>query len=182
MKIKRQYIQKKFDRENLLNKYFATPGLLPLILVLDHLKPNFNVGKILRTAEFFSLKAVYLINIPFFDPLPAKGAVRKIPIKHFANFNECLQNLKDEEYHLYSFELSATRKLGQINFPKKSAFILGNEEFGVSFKNKDYPEITPLIIPRLGVTESLNVAVAAGITCFEYVRQVEPKSENTITN
>lgn len=171
MKNKRQYTQKKFERESFLNKHFATPGKLPLILVLDHLKPDFNVGKIVRTAEFFSLSAIYLINIPFFDPVPAKGAVRRIPIKHFKNFSDCFLELKNEGHKLYSFDLKATEILGQITFPQKSAFILGHEEYGLSFKIEDYPEIISILIPRLGLTDSLNVSVAAGMGCFEYVRQ-----------
>ena len=55
--------------------------------------------------------------------------------------------------------------------PDKSAFILGNEDRGISFETASYPEIECLSIPHFGVTESLNVSVAASIVMYEYISQ-----------
>ncbi|MEW8584722.1 MAG: TrmH family RNA methyltransferase, partial [Candidatus Thiodiazotropha sp.] len=55
--------------------------------------------------------------------------------------------------------------------PKRTAFVLGHEEWGHSFERNDYPEITSVAIPQFGEVESLNVSVAASIVMYEYVRQ-----------
>ena len=46
----RQYMQKSFERQRLLNKVLAQPGPFPYVLILDHLKVDFNIGKIIRSA------------------------------------------------------------------------------------------------------------------------------------
>nr|WP_231892858.1 TrmH family RNA methyltransferase [endosymbiont of unidentified scaly snail isolate Monju] len=54
---------------------------------------------------------------------------------------------------------------------EKSAFVVGNEEFGLSFEPTDYPGMQTLRIPLFGQMESLNASVAAAIVMYEYVRQ-----------
>ena len=55
--------------------------------------------------------------------------------------------------------------------PGKSAFIFGHEEFGISFEKNDYKGIEVLQIPQYGMSQSLNVSVAASIVMYEYIRQ-----------
>ena len=66
-KIKDQVI-KKFERQKSLNKIHGKYGPHKLIMVLDGLKPDYNIGKIYRTAEALGIHAIYLVGISFFDP------------------------------------------------------------------------------------------------------------------
>ena len=59
-----------------------------LVLVLDHLKAGFNVGKIIRSANVFGIREVHLVGIPPFDPGPTKGALRHTRTRRFATFSE----------------------------------------------------------------------------------------------
>jgi tRNA G18 (ribose-2'-O)-methylase SpoU len=61
--------------------------------------------------------------------------------------------------------------LTSLQLPEKAAFVLGHEEWGHSFDPQDYPDIEGLSIPQYGEIESLNVAVAASVAMYEYVRQ-----------
>lgn len=149
----------------------ATPGKHDYILVLDHLQAGFNVPKIFRSAEALGAHEIHLINIEPFDPAPAKGAFRKVPAKFFDSVESCLQQLRDRDYQLFTLEAEKGTPLHKVQLPVKSAFILGNEEFGISFNSADYPEIQCLSIPHFGVTESLNVSIAASIVMYEYVCQ-----------
>ena len=71
---------KKLERELILNKIESKPGIHDLVLILDHLKSGFNIAKIIRTAEAFSLREVHIIGTRFFDPYPAKGAIKRVKI------------------------------------------------------------------------------------------------------
>lgn len=149
----------------------AKPGIFEYIIILDNLKAKFNVPKIFRSAEAFGAKAVHLINIGPFDPSPAKGSFRKVPALFYDDFDACYQTIKTE-YTFFVLEAHAKHCLTSINFPKKSAFILGNEELGISFNKEDYPEIQSIAIPQFGSVESLNVSIAASIVMYEYVKQL----------
>ena len=158
---------KKQKRKNLL----APPGRHRFIIVLDHLKPAFNIGKIFRSADAFGAAEVHLIATDFFDPAPAKGSFKWVPARFYKNFEECHSELIARDYTLFAMDSVTGQDLAVASLPEKSAFIFGNEEFGHQFDRGSYPEIKSLKINQVGKVESLNVSIAASIVMYEYVRQ-----------
>lgn len=163
-------MQARFVKAVRRNKVDAAPGIHPCIVVLDGLKPDFNIGKIFRTAEAFSIREIHLVNIEYFDPEPAKGSVRWLPFFHHENFNACYQAITARGYTCITLEPGQQSLLGRQNLPKQAAFIFGHEEFGLSFNRAEYPEIRSLSIAQWGYVQSLNVSIAASIVLYEYVR------------
>jgi tRNA G18 (ribose-2'-O)-methylase SpoU len=68
-------------------------------------------------------------------------------------------------------EPAESAALPTLDFPRKSAFIFGHEEFGICFQKADFPDVRSVMIPQFGRVQSLNVSVAASIVMYEYVRQ-----------
>lgn len=167
---KRQYMQKTFERQRLLNKIHAKPGAFPYVVILDHLKVDFNIGKIIRSAEAFGAQAVEVVGTVFFDPLPAKGCMKRVPWTMRKTFHETYEAYDKEGFTFYAFDSEAPEALHEVQFPDKSAFILGHEGFGVTFKKENYPKIKFIKIPQFGMVESLNVSVAASVVMYEFVR------------
>jgi tRNA G18 (ribose-2'-O)-methylase SpoU len=169
----------KANTRNMLLRYqkerqknvLAKPGSNQFVLVLDHLKPGFNVAKIFRSAEAFGAAAVHLVNIGPFDPAPAKGAFRKVPAFFHDDFAACYQQLTSREYSVFRLAPETSESLCHCQLPEKSAFILGHEEFGCSFDPGEYSAIQSLSIPQYGRVQSLNVSIASSIVMYEYVRQ-----------
>jgi tRNA G18 (ribose-2'-O)-methylase SpoU len=71
----------------------ASPGRHNFVLVLDHLKPRFNIGKIFRSAKAFGAEAVHLIGIDFFDPAPSMGSYKWVPAKFYKSFDQSYEDL-----------------------------------------------------------------------------------------
>ena len=157
----------KDRRRNLL----AQPGAHEFVIILDQLKPGFNVGKIFRSAEAFGAAAVHLVNIGAFDPAPAKGSFRKVPAVFHENFADCYTVLSEQGYQFILLAPEGASSLCNISLPAKSAFILGHEEFGFSFDQGDYADLEKITIPQFGTVQSLNVSIAASVVMYEYVRQ-----------
>lgn len=149
----------------------AKPGPHPFIVVLDHMKAGFNVAKIFRSAEVFGAREVHLVNIGPFDPSPGKGGFKKVPARFFDSFADCHAELIARDYRVFTLNAAAENSLLSVRLPEKSAFVLGHEEWGHSFDLEDYPDIQGVSIPQFGQIESLNVAVAASVAMYEYVRQ-----------
>ncbi|MCK4865954.1 MAG: TrmH family RNA methyltransferase [Gammaproteobacteria bacterium] len=162
----------KKDRQR---NVMAKPGKHAFILILDHLQAGFNVPKIFRSAETFGAHEIHLINVEPFDPAPAKGAFRKVPAKFFDNISDCFAELEKRDYHLFTLEADKGKTLYDAKLPEKSAFILGNEDNGISFEYSSYPNVECLSIPQFGQTESLNVSIAASIVMYEYISQYRAK-------
>ncbi len=160
----------RYQKERQKN-VLAKPGKYQFVLVLDHLKPGFNVPKIFRSAEAFGATAVHLVNIGPFDPAPAKGSFRKVPAVFHDDFASCYDQLLELGYQLFRLTPEAKESLCHSQLPEKSAFVLGHEEFGCSFLPDEYPNIKSLSIPQYGSVQSLNVSVASSVVMYEYVRQ-----------
>ncbi|MBW2477757.1 MAG: TrmH family RNA methyltransferase [Deltaproteobacteria bacterium] len=149
----------------------ANPGQNDMVLILDHLKPSYNVAKIFRSAEAFGAHAVHLIGIGPFDPAPAKGSFRKVPARFHEQFKDCYEELSAKGYKVYIIEPDAKQTLMATKMPRLSAFVLGHEEFGHSFNREAFPCLEALAIPQFGSVQSLNVSIAASVVMYEYLRQ-----------
>ncbi len=157
----------RYEKHRRMN-VLAKPGVHDFVIVLDNLKPGFNVAKIFRSAQAFGAHSVHLINIGQFDPSPAKGAFKYVPARFYDDFSDCYHHLHNEGYQFFILEPNNSELLHKVNFPAKSAFVMGNEELGISFNPDDYPEIRRLAIQQYGNVESLNVSIAASIVMYQY--------------
>jgi tRNA G18 (ribose-2'-O)-methylase SpoU len=171
--------QRRFARTQALRRYekhrrrnlLACPGAQAFVLVLDHLKAGFNVPKIFRSAEAFGAAEVHLIGIGPFDPAPAKGAFRTVPARFFDRFEDSYRLLRERDYGVLTLQPAGGEVLFDSPLPRRSAFVFGHEERGLSFRVEDFPGIRALTIPQTGRVQSLNVSVAASIAMYEYVRR-----------
>ncbi len=168
---KRLDIEARYEQARRRNLVSAKKGLHEYILVLDGLKPDFNIGKIFRTADAFGAREIHLVGVRAFNPDSAKGSVRWVTFYHHDDFPSCYQALTEKGYTFTVLEPGCSELLGSCTLAKKSAFVMGHEEFGISFDRSNYPDIEAISIPQWGHVQSLNVSVAASIVMYEYVRQ-----------
>jgi tRNA G18 (ribose-2'-O)-methylase SpoU len=173
---RKSWYTRKYNKEIILSRHHE-PGPFSYVLVLDHLKASYNVGKLIRTANALGCREVHLVNIPTFDPSPAKGTLRQTRTARFETFQQSYDSLISEGYTLFSLDPQAEDTLGFFPLPEKSAFILGHEEYGCSFDPKDFPEVRPLRIQQYGKVNSMNVSIAGALASYEYLRQHALKPE-----
>jgi tRNA G18 (ribose-2'-O)-methylase SpoU len=162
--------QRRFTRDKNRN-LLAVEGPRQVVIVLDGLKPSFNIGKIFRSADAFGVRKIHLVGTSIFDPAPAKGSFRWVPAVFDENFAACHKTLADEGYHFFVFTPHGGKALQEVQLPERSVFVFGHEKFGFSFELTDYPDLHPVHIPQIGRVESLNVSVAASIAMYDYTRQ-----------
>ena len=168
---KQEKTERRFLQQKYLNVRHSSPGPQSFSLVLDHLKPDFNVGKIFRTADAFGAREVCLVGVSWFDPSPAVGSFKHIPAKFFDTFAECHAYLKGQGLTMYRLEPEHGGLLTEAPIAKDCALLLGNEGIGHSFKREDFPDVQSLRIPQWGRAQSLNVSVAAAVAMYEYCRR-----------
>ena len=79
-------------------------------------------------------------------------------------------------YAIVATVLDGSKDLYDIDFPEKTAVVVGNEAHGVSGEVEDLAQIRTLI-PMCGSSESLNASVAGSVVMYEIFRQKRLKSE-----
>lgn len=165
------WAKKQFIKHHRHNLMFAKPGLHQCVVILDNLKPSFNIGKIFRSGDAFGIHEIHLIGIDYFPSTSAKGSFKWVPAYFHQDFEECYAVLKKREYAFFILEPTADKSIDQIKLGSRSAFVFGHEEHGMSFDQKMYPDMTTIRVPQYGRVESLNVSIAASIVMYEYLRQ-----------
>ncbi len=162
--------RRQFHRELILSR-LQPPGAFPVVLVLDHMKPTFNIGKIIRTANAFGVREVHLVGIPIFHPKPCAGTLKHTRTRSYDTFAECHADLSKEGYRFLALEPGGDALLGAVSLPMKTAFIVGHEDRGLSFNPDEFSHVRRMRIAQFGAVQSLNASIAASVACFEYLRQ-----------
>ena len=136
-------------------------------LALDGIQDPGNFGTIIRTADWFGITQIFA-SAECADLYNSKtiqatmGSFLRTTIQYVD-----LENLiAENKFEQIAVAVMNGKKLEETNFAKSGLLILGSEGKGVA-KNIISKATHPITIAGKGHTESLNVAVAAGIICSQ---------------
>jgi len=146
---------------------------LPVYVILNSIRSSYNVGSIFRTSDGAMIEKLYLCG---YTPHPpnkeilktALGATESVSWEYIKDPKEVILELREKGIKVGALELTDN------SFPyydlKKDIFplciLIGNEISGVSQDLLDLCDFS-IDIPQYGIKQSLNVAVAYGVTIFE---------------
>ena len=158
---------------------FKTREKLPLILVLDNVRSGLNVGSIFRSADAFALEKILLCGITAQPPhreilKTALGSTESVDWEYMDQTASAVKRLKETGCQVFAIEQTTEKTWLQDFIPEKNqkyAFVLGNEVEGVEDTVLQLCD-GAIEIPQFGTKHSLNVAVAAGIAAWEFVRKM----------
>jgi len=159
------------------NEFKARQPAAPLLIILHGLNNPVNVGAILRTAEAAGVSGVFT-TANTADPFSAKslrgamGSTFRMPILTGAEYPQVIEWCRAESIQTVCASATADNTYTEIDWRRASALIVGSESAGLSAEEIKAADIAARI-PMKGSTESLNVAVAAGIFLYESLRQRE---------
>ena len=150
-------------------------GRTPVLLLLDGITDVRNVGAIARSAEVFGVDALV---VPFKGAArigadavkTSAGAITRITLCRERSIAAACQVLQKMGLKVMVADQRAERRVYQCSFAEPVAIVVGGEGEGVYQGIRDLADIK-FSIPQLGVTDSLNVSVAAGIILYEATRQ-----------
>ncbi len=149
------------------------PTRSSLILVLDRVRDPGNAGTLLRSAEAAGVDLV-LIGPETVDPFNEKvvraamGSHFRLPLRVCEVWSDVMAYI-DVGVPIYLAEGEATTAYDEVDWQHPSLLVVGGEAAGASVEARRVA--TPIAIPMLGRTESLNAAMAGTIMLFEAARQ-----------
>lgn len=154
-----------------------TQRKIDLALVLENLSEGLNISAILRTAEGFGVGLVCIIHSrsvkPKLSMQASSGAMKWLDIKYYTSITICLKLLKKSGFKIISSVVDPKASpLWEQSFRGKVAIMVGNEAKGLSQKAINLSD-KKVYLPMSGLTESLNVSVAAALFLYEVIRQKE---------
>ncbi|MBO4250466.1 MAG: RNA methyltransferase [Paludibacteraceae bacterium] len=153
---------------------------LPLVVVLDNVRSQHNVGAVFRTADAMRIERVVLCGICSCPPnqeihKTALGAEESVEWQYYKETREAVQALQAEGFTVYAVEQAhdsvTLEAISQLVESRKSkdksrlAVIFGHEVFGVQQEVIDLCQGC-IEIPQYGTKHSMNVSVTAGIVIY----------------
>jgi TrmH family RNA methyltransferase len=148
-----------------------------LVVVLDGLQDPGNAGTIARAAEAFGASGIMFLKgtVSPFNPKAlraAAGSLFRVPFAYGLDAALARAALQQNKLDVYAgVPCNAglpSKPLGEVDFSRRCAIVVGNEARGVSPQLRS--TAIDICIPTSGV-ESLNAAMAAGILLYEARRQ-----------
>ena len=129
----------------------------------------------LRAGEGAGLSAI-LANrgtVDIYNPKVIRatmGSIFRVPVVYADDWLAALRELSANHVSLYAAALQASVPYDSIDYPEKTAFLIGNEAAGLTAETIAMANQS-IHIPMLGQVESLNAAVAASVLLYERARQ-----------
>lgn len=143
------------------------------VLTEDVHKPH-NISAIIRTCDAVGVFEIHSVN--FTDELltysqVAKGSEKWVHIQTHTEIKTAITYLQQRGFQVYAAHLSdVSIDYRQIDYTRPTGILLGAEKWGVSEEAAELVD-GHLIIPMVGMVQSLNVSVAAAVILFEAMRQ-----------
>lgn len=146
---------------------------LPVYVILNSIRSSYNVGSIFRTSDGAMIKKLFLCG---YTPHPPKkeilktalGSTESVDWEFVEDAKEVILKLKSEGIKICALEQTHKSRVHYSIESKEFpiALIVGNEITGVSQDLIDLCDFS-IEIPQYGIKQSLNAAVAYGISIFE---------------
>lgn len=145
-----------------------------LTLCLEEVhKPN-NVSAVIRTADAAGVHKIHAVwpneQMRTLSHTSA-GARNWVEVETHSNIDSAVTQLKQQEMQILATNLSDNAgDFREIDYTKPTAIILGGEKHGISSHALSLAD-QDIIIPMVGMVQSLNVSVASALILFEAQRQ-----------
>ena len=157
-------------------------GGKPFLIVADGVTDPGNLGALLRSASCAGATGVVLprhraVHITPTVAKAAAGAIEHLPMALVGGIPNALARLRDLGVWVVGLDMVADRTLFELGDVAREpiALVLGAEGRGISRLTRQRCDVV-VRIPLVGPLESLNVATAGAVACYEVTRQRMPGS------
>ena len=146
-----------------------------LTIVIENIHDPHNVSAMLRSADAVGIHEVQLVytkeKFPRVGKKSSSSANKWVQLRKYDSVQSCYERLRAEGFAIYATRLEeSARPLYSLDLNQKTAFVFGNEHAGVSDEAAALADAT-IMIPMMGMIQSLNVSVACAVTVYEALRQ-----------
>ncbi len=145
-----------------------------LTVCLDTVHKSNNISAIVRTADAVGIHKVHAIwpdaNMRV-SGNTASGSQQWVQVEKHYTAADAIASLKLQNMQILATNLSSEAvDFKEIDYTKPTVLVMGNERDGVSQEMIDAAD-HQIIIPMVGMVQSLNVSVATALVLFEAQRQ-----------
>ncbi len=146
---------------------------LGLTLCLEQVHKPHNVSAIVRSCDAVGVHQVHAVwdEKPQMRKGTAMGSQNWVEVVEHNNIEQAVSHLKSQNMQVLVTNLSSSAiDFREIDYTRPTAIILGQEKHGATQAAIDLAD-QDIIVPMVGMVQSLNVSVAAALILYEAQRQ-----------
>jgi len=147
---------------------------LDLTVLMDNVHKPHNLSAIMRTCDAVGIHNMHAVTRERFIKTVkdvTQGTGKWVNVQIHPDLNDAVTHIKANKMQVLAAHLSNTATdFRKIDYTQPTAVMLGTELHGVSDEGLEMAD-QHVVIPMLGMIDSLNVSVAAAMILFEAQRQ-----------
>ena len=143
--------------------------------MLENVHDPHNLSAVLRSCDAVGIGTVHLVYTweerPKLSRTSSASAVKWLCIVEHSSIADCYQALRAKGFRIYATHLGeASLDLYELDLVQPTALVFGNEHRGVSREALALAD-AGVVIPMMGMVQSLNISVACAVSLYEALRQ-----------
>lgn len=155
-----------------------------LVVLLDHVTDEGNFGAIVRSAEVVGAAGVVIAkaraaSVGTAAYKTSAGAVMHVPIAQVPNLGKAIEQLQDAGFWAGGATEHAHDDVWHAPMGGRLCLVMGSEDEGISHLVRQKCDFE-CRLPQRGRIESLNVAQAATVMCYEWLRRVSQEESGQV--
>ena len=156
----------------------TSPGA---VAILHEVRDPGNAGTIVRSADAAGAAGVVFAgsSVDAYNPKGVRasaGSIFHVPVVRDVGTEDALSSLRAKGFAVIAMDMHGDEDLFEAELPRSSAFVFGNEAHGLPSEILEAADHR-VRVPHAGRAESLNLAAAATVCLFEWVRRGRTAAE-----
>ncbi len=145
-----------------------------LTVCMEQVHKPHNVSAVIRTADAVGIHEVHAVwpSVRMRTVVSASaGSNSWVKVKTHSHIAEAVRHLKDRGMQVLATNLSDKAvDFRDVDYTKPTCILMGQEKFGISAEALALAD-QDIIVPMVGMVQSLNVSVASALILYEAQRQ-----------
>jgi tRNA (guanosine-2'-O-)-methyltransferase len=147
-----------------------------LTIILENVHDPHNVSAVLRSCDAVGILGVHVVYTieappPAFARQTSASSTKWIDYTAHDSIKDCYASLREKGMLIAATAWNDDRvQLYDVDFTRPIAVAFGNEMRGLTEEAVEFADIN-VVIPMVGMVQSLNISVACAVTLYEAFRQ-----------
>lgn len=142
-----------------------------LVIALENTERDFSMGTIVRSANAFGVRHVYIIGRRQWNKRGAMMTDKYLHVHYVPTTAEFVAEMRYQERSIIAVDnITGSVPLHRAELPERAVLVFGQEGPGISQQMSDAADLL-VAIEQFGSTRSLNVATAATVAMYVWVQR-----------
>ena len=142
-----------------------------LVIALENTERDFNMGTIVRSANAFGVRQIYVIGRRQWNKRGAMMTDKYLHVQYVSSTAEFVELMRSENREIIAIDnIPGSVNMSETSLPERAVLVFGQEGPGISEEMTQAAD-KMVAIEQFGSTRSINVGAAATVAMYCWLQQ-----------